>query len=104
LPIDLDEPNHTCEVYNFRNGIQVPLFFANMLSLPHLLVRKKKGKRIVNKLQPIHTYSHLINSTIKSLGQGGNKLLGSKDRKRRNKRSLSKLLTHSLQVRKQLKV
>jgi hypothetical protein len=43
LPINLHGP--TCEllkVHNSTNAIQIP-WFTNLLSLPHLLVRKTKG-------------------------------------------------------------
>jgi len=45
LQIDLHGP--TCELlelHNFANSIQVLLCLANLLSLPHLLVRKTRGK------------------------------------------------------------
>jgi hypothetical protein len=44
LLVDLDGPSPTYEVHNYRNGIQVPLYLANILSLLHLHARKTKGK------------------------------------------------------------
>jgi hypothetical protein len=44
LLVDLDGPSPTCEVHNYKNGIQVPLYLANILSLSHLHARKIKGK------------------------------------------------------------
>ncbi len=54
--IDLNGPNHTCEVHNFRNGIQVPFLLANMSSLPHLLLRKTKGKELLINYNQSHIF------------------------------------------------
>jgi hypothetical protein len=45
LLVDLDGPSPTCEIHNYRNGIQIPLYLTNTLSLLHLYVRKTKGKQ-----------------------------------------------------------
>jgi len=47
LLIDLNGHNTNYEVPNFGNGTQVLLFLANLLYLPHLLVRKIKGKKLL---------------------------------------------------------
>ncbi len=46
LQIDLHGPIcELLELHNFANSTQVSLCFANLLSLPHLLVRKTRGKK-----------------------------------------------------------
>jgi hypothetical protein len=56
LLVDLDGPNPTCEVHTCKNGIQVHLCLANILSLSHLHARKTKGN------EPLISYnqSHII--------------------------------------------
>jgi hypothetical protein len=55
LLVDLDGPSPTCEIHNYRNGIQIPLYLTNTLSLLHLHVRKTT----INRLQPI-TYNEYL--------------------------------------------
>jgi hypothetical protein len=43
LLINLDGDNTNYKILNFGNGIQVLLFLANLLYLPHLLARKING-------------------------------------------------------------
>lgn len=40
----LDGPSPTCEVHTYKNGIQVPLYLANILSLSHLQCKENKRK------------------------------------------------------------
>jgi hypothetical protein len=58
LLVDLGGLSPTCEVHTYKNGIQVPLYLANILSLLHLQCKENKRKWTINRLQPI-THNHI---------------------------------------------